>query len=146
MFMWMWAAAAADDSLIPGERPPPPLLRPTFVWADRQGSDRGETSGNPLNALRFLGAVKRFVQSIQIWQSFPCSTLQLGFLWTCLDNEPLYLSHLVSFSRLTLCLVWVLDSTKSYAPQCCTFLSLQIRGTGGHKQLLWKRQETGKQV
>ena len=71
----------------------PPPLRPAFVWADRQISDRGETSGNPLSTLRFLGPVKRFVQSIQTWRSFPCSPRQLGFLSTCLDNELLYLSH-----------------------------------------------------
>lgn len=69
--------AAGDDSLIPGERPP--LLRPTFGGVDRRRSDRGERSGNPRSALRFLGAVKRFVQSIQSWPSFPCFTLKLVF-------------------------------------------------------------------
>lgn len=79
---------------------PPTLLKPMFVCAIRQRSGRGETNGNPLNKLRFLGTVKRFVQSIQIWWSFPCSSPQLSFCGHVWIMSPLYLSHLVSFSVL----------------------------------------------
>lgn len=52
---------------------PAPCWGPPFVWPDRWRSDWREMSGNPPSTLRFLGAVKRFVPSIQIRWSFPCS-------------------------------------------------------------------------
>lgn len=69
------------------------------MHADRQGSAREETSGNPLSTLRFLGKKKRFVHTILICRSFPCSALQQGFVQAKLDNESLYRSHLLTHTH-----------------------------------------------
>lgn len=62
------------------------------------------------------------------------------FLWTCLNNEAsLSFSSCVFLSADVL--VQVPDSIENYVPQGPSF-SLQIRGPGGCKQLLW----VGKQV
>lgn len=144
MFMRMWAAAAADDSLIPGLGPP--CWGPPFVWADRRRSDWGETSGNPQSPLRFLGAVKRFVQAIQIWWSFPCSALQRGFCQSVWIMSP---SIFLICARTT-------DARKAVfalGPWCQQKVLTAVlnsslvtnQGERGSVQLLWKRQETGKQ-
>lgn len=72
---------------------PPHCWGPPFVQADKQRSDWGKMSGNPPRTLRFLGNMKRFVQGIQLWQSFPCSALQRVFV-EVMDKETLYLFHL----------------------------------------------------
>lgn len=80
---------------------PAPCWGPPFVWPDRRGSDWREMSGNPPSTLRFLGAVKRFVPSIQIWWSFPCSALQqlfVGLSFSSMSTQELR-------ARLTLCSV-----------------------------------------
>lgn len=117
---------------------PPPSWGPLFVRADRRRSDRGEMSGNPRSVLRFLGAVKRFVQIIQIWRSFPCSALQRGLCVSVWITSP------------SIFLIKA-DVVFSLGPWChqklhATVLNFSVvtnQGKRGPNQLLWKRQETG---
>ena len=144
MFMWMWAAAAADDSLIPELGPP--CWGPPFVWADRRRSDWGETSGNPPSTLRFLGTVKRFVQAIQIWRSFPCSALQRGIcqsVWIMSPSIFLICAHTTDTPKTDV--VFGSAMPPKLHATGLNFSLVTNQGKRGSIQLLWKRQETGKQ-
>lgn len=137
--------AAVDDSLIPGKRP--------LCWGPRlAGLTDGDQTGE--SGVGTLGARSGFWV---LWKdlSSPFRADQVShvlhyscfLVWMCSDNETLYLFHLKSFSRLTLCFIWALDSIVSYTREWWACFSLQTGGGwGGHKQLLVKRQETGEQV
>lgn len=118
--------AAVDDSLIPEERP--------LCWGPRlaglkDGDQTRESGVGTLGARSGFWVLWKDLSSpfradrVSHVLHYSCFLVRM-----CSDNETLYLFHLTSFSRLTLCFIWALDSIIRYTREWWACFSLQTGG------------------
>ena len=77
MFMWMWAAAAADDSLIPGLGPPP--LGPTVCASWQTEIRLRKDEWEPSECAQVSGQYEKICPSHSDLTEFPMFCTAVGF-------------------------------------------------------------------